>query len=223
MFRSLPIAGLVLLVWTGAAWAQDTPPVPWEITGTSTVHVGQQTTATHRVEHRIFQKNRSFILRAGFSYLSRGDFYTNPGIGADLSWYPTESVGIDLISATFFISDLNTTAAALRESTGLLPDSQKPVVRIMTGVRHAFAYGKAVIEALDIVVHLDASLVAHLGILVTDEAVNPGGDLGLGFQAVAYRRFLVWLEGGWFMSYENRTATKFASGPMATVGVGLHL
>lgn len=218
VIRAAAVALLFFTVRTASAEEALAPP--WEITGTSSIAVPPESTPTHRVDRRTFLKDSRFLLRSGFSYLSRGDYYSNPGIGVDFAYYPAESLGVDIISANVFFSSLGPTARALRESTGLLPDSQRPYARITTGGRLAFAYGKVLIEELDVVIHLDLSAAAHLGMLITDQAANLGGDFGLAFQAHAHKSLLVWLEGLYVMSYEKRTASSFASGPMITIGLG---
>ena len=221
--RGLPLALGLLAAVPAEAWAEGPPPpVPWEITGTSTAPVAEPAVA-YRVERRFFEKTERFVVKSGFSYLSRGDFYENPGISLDFSWYPLEFVAIDFVSATMFFSQLGSTATSLRETFGILPDSQKPLARITAGGRFAFAYGKVLIEEVGAVVHLDASIGLHLGALVTEDAVNFGGDIGLAFQAAVFSRFLVWLDVSWFGSHEARTSSSFSSGPIGTIGVGLVL
>jgi hypothetical protein len=211
-----------LLLAPSAAFAQEADEgVPWEITGTSTTPIAGED-PTSRLELRVFQKEGHVILRAGFSYLARADFYTNPGVSLDVAWYPWEFLDFEL-SGTYFFSELTSTAEALRKSTGLLPDSQRPIARAMGGARFAFAYGKLLIEWLDTVVHADAGISLRLGVLITSEAVNFGGDLSLGVQVVAFERLLIFLEGGWLASYEKRSTSSFASGLATTVGVGLLL
>lgn len=175
----------------------------------------------HRVEARRFQKSGHLIARAGFSYLSRGDYYTNPGISVEASYYPVEMLALDVVSATVFFSQLGTTAEALRKATGLLPDAQRPRVRLMSGARFAFAYGKLLIEEADVVIHLDANLTAHVGALITEQTINAGGDFGLAFQALAAERILFSLEASYLISYEQRSASSIAAGPMGTIGFGL--
>lgn len=214
------LAILALVLSAPATAVAQPAPVPWEVTGTSSAAVADPP-VEYRVERRFFEKSERFVAKAGFSYLSRGDFYENPGISLDLSWYPLEYVAIDFVSATAFFSSLGSTAAALRRDFGILPDSQKPLARVTTGGRFAFAYGKILIEEVGAVIHLDASIGLHLGALVTDEAVNFGGDVGLSFQAAIFSRVLVWLDVSWFGSFENRTSSSFSSGPLGTIGVGL--
>ncbi|MBK6684395.1 MAG: hypothetical protein IPG45_07965 [Deltaproteobacteria bacterium] len=214
------LAGSTAFAAKPAPKAPPIPPAPgWEITGTSSVALPEPP-VTQRVEQRVFGKSGRVVSRAGFTYLSRGDFYNHPAISAELSYYPIEWIGVDLV-ASFFFSHLNATAEALRISTGLLPDSQKPIVRIAAGGRLAFAYGKLLIESMGTVLHFDANLALHLGALKTDTSFNPALDLGLVLQVRAYERLLIYSELGWMVSYESRTNTNFASGPLGTLGVGL--
>jgi hypothetical protein len=201
----------------------ETPPedASGGITGTSTAPVGGED-PSGRIELRVFQKEGHVIVRAGFTYLARADFYTNPGVSLDVAWYPWEFLDFELSGSAYF-AQLTSTAEALRETTGLLPDSQKPIARAMGGARFAFAYGKLLIEALDTVVHADAGVSLHLGVLITNEAVNFGGDLLLGVQVVALERLLIWVEGGWLASYERRSTSSFASGLATSIGIGLLL
>jgi hypothetical protein len=220
------VAPLFLLIFLSmfavrAHAADKPPPVPWEITGTSSIADVPESRAGYRIERRVFEKKSHVLVRTGFSYLSRGDFYTSPGIGLDATYYPAEIIGLDLFSGTVFFSQLTDSAQELRRTTGLLPDSQKPIVRLSGGARIAFAYGKLFVEALDTVVHIDANVALHLGALVTDKGPNFGGDVGLSLQAVGYGRFILWLEGSWFVSYEKRTSSSIASGPLTTIGVGV--
>lgn len=212
---------LVFLLLLAAPSAASAEGVPWEITGTSSAAV-PASESPGRVELRLFTKADHVIVRTGFSYLSRSDFYVNPGVSLDVAWYPWEFLAFEL-SGTGFFSQLSSTAEALRKSTGLLPDSQKPLVRAMGGARFAFAYGKLLIEELDTVVHVDASVAAHVGLLVTDEAPNFGGDVGLGIQVRAFERLLVWIEGTVLVTYERRSTSSVASGPQGTIGLGLLL
>jgi hypothetical protein len=195
--------------------------VPWEITGTSTTPIAGDDPES-RLELRLFQKQGHVIVRTGFTYVARADFYTNPGVSLDVAWYPWEFLDFEL-SGTAFFSTLTSTAEALRKSTGLLPDSQKLLARAMAGSRLAFAYGKLLIEAFDTVVHADAGLSLRAGVLITDDAVNFAGDLSLSVQVVAFERLLIWVEGGWLAGYEKRNTTSFASGLTTSIGVGLLL
>jgi hypothetical protein len=200
--------------------ADAPPPVPWAYTGTSSVAALPARPIEQLVERRRFEKLDHLVTRVGFSWLSRGDLRVNPGVSADVAWYPEETLGLDLISTTLYFSTLSETALRIRKERGLLPDSQKPVLRLMTGGRWAFAYGKLLVEDAGAVVHLDASLGAHLGLLITDQAPNPGMDLGLAVQAVIAGRWLLWADLSFLLSYESRTESSISSGPHGTLGFG---
>lgn len=212
---------LALLIALGASAPSlaraNAPEAPIAV-GTSSVPADRS--FSHRVERRHFQKSGRALVRTGFAYLSRGDLFTNPGVSLEGTWYPDEAVGVDLLSATLFFSSLNHTAEALRRSTGLLPDSQRPIARLATGARFAFAYGKLLVEELDAVIHVDLSVSAHVGTLITSAAPNLAGDLGLAIQAAILPRAFVWAEAAWLLSYELRTSGRLASGPMASAGIG---
>jgi hypothetical protein len=201
----------------------EPPPVPWAITGTSSVSEPAAPEVGHLVEHRAFEKAGRFAARAGVSWLARSDLRSNPGISVDLAWYAKESLSIEFLSATAFFSELDSTAEELRRSTGLLPDSQKPIARVTTGARFSFAYGKLLIEDADTVVHLDASAAAHIGALVTDVAPNASTDLDLAFQVGLGSHLVLWLEGGWLVSYERRTTSDISTGFLASAGFGVLL
>lgn len=210
MSARMPVAILALLAAAAPAWAQ---------TATSTDT--PDGTPYARVEARRFAHDDRLFVRAALAWWSRDDLRTNPGLTLEGTWYLTETVGLDLASVTVFFSQLAATADALRRQTGLLPDSQKPLVRAMVGARWGFAYGKWLIEDLGVVVHADAAVRGHLGLVITDAAANPGGDLGLTLQLRAADHLLVWVDAGWLASYEARVGTSFASGLLLHGGVGV--
>jgi len=174
-----------------------------------------------RVENRRFTKDDRVLTRVGFAWWSRDDLRVNPGIAIEGTWYLTEQLGLDLVSATVYFSTLSASADALRRQTGLLPDSQRPLVRAMAGARWSFAYGKVLLESLGVIVHLDVAARAHVGLVITEKAPNPGGDLGLAVQARAGDLVSIWIDGGWLATYESRQSASFASGLSLAVGVGL--
>jgi hypothetical protein len=220
----LPIAPLLALASIARGeGSAPVPPVASEATGTSSIAAIPEAGAGYRVEPRAFRKKQSLLVRGAFTYLSRGDFWASPGVGLDLAYYPDEALGVDLVSATLFFSELTSSAATLRRETGLLPDSQKPIARLTTGGRVTLAYGKLFVEALDTVIHMDANLALHGGVLITDKAPNLGGDVDLALQAAAFSHLIVWIQAGWFLSYERRTTSALASGLLTAIGVGVLL
>ena len=217
---------LIAVLWAGYAGpvrAQEAaPPVPWELdTDTSTVAT-PSTPGAARVERRVMRKKNRFAIRTGATYLAREDFYETPGLAFELSWYPHEWFAVDVTGSAYFAS-LNSTAADLRRRLGLLPDSQKPLGQFMVGGRFAFAYGKFLIETLGVVMHADASVTAHAGGLVTDQTINFVGDVSLAGQVRLDDHFVVWLDIGWLLGFERRSASNFMAGPRGSAGIGVLL
>jgi hypothetical protein len=212
------------VVWIGALVASVALLLAPPVTAVAQVETSSQTpdgTPYARVEARRFVHDGQVFVRAGFAWWSRDDLRVNPGVTVEGTWYLSETIGLDLASVTVFFSQLASAADALRRQTGLLPDSEKPLVRAMVGARWGFAYGKWLIEDLGVVVHADAAARVHAGLVITDAAVNPGGDLGLTLQLRVGERGLLWLDGGWLASYEDREATSLASGLLVNAGLGL--
>lgn len=174
-----------------------------------------------RVEARRFAHDGRIFVRAAFAWWTRDDLRVNPGLTLEGTWYLSETLGLDVASVTVFFSQLATAADALRRQTGLLPDSQKPLVRAMVGGRWGFAYSKWLIEDLGVVLHADAAVRIHAGLVITDAAANPGGDLGLTLQLRLGERGLLWVDGGWLASYEVRRGSSVASGLLLHGGLGL--
>lgn len=175
-----------------------------------------------RVQRRRFRRGGHVFVRVGAAYLAREDFWISPGVAAEGSYHFDESWALDL-SVSAYLSTLDAAARQLRVQQGLLPDTQQPILRAVIGPRWAFAYGKVLIEALGDVVHFDAALAVRLGVLGTNEAVNPGGELALAVQVWVEPMFVVWAEGGAWLGYEERSTEDFAGGPRAALGVGLRL
>lgn len=174
------------------------------------------------IESRSFQKEGRWHLRAGGSYLALEDFWISPGVSAELGYYPWESLGVDT-SATLYFSTLTEGARELRGTQGLLPDAGQPLARLVVGPRWSFAYGKFLLEGTSSVLHFDMSLLLRLGVLVTDQNANFGGDIALAIQVGFEQRWLLWAEiGGWVGSDSGRRSG-LSVGPAGTLGVGVQL
>lgn len=177
---------------------------------------------TATVERRRFSKGGRVLLKVGAAYLAREDFWISPGVAAEGSYHFDETWGLDL-SVTAYASTLDAAARQLRVEQGLLPDAQQPILRAVVGPRWAFAYGKVLLEALGTVVHFDAALSARLGVMVTNETVNPGGEINLAVQAWVEPAFLIWGEGGAWVGYEDRNTSVLSGGPRGVLGFGVRL
>ncbi|MBI2373273.1 MAG: hypothetical protein HYV07_04675 [Deltaproteobacteria bacterium] len=187
------------------------------ITGTATVTDGS---TIARVQARAFEKEGRLIARVGASNWSRGDLRRNPGAELELSWYATEQLGVDLLSASFYFSSLDAAAEDLRKTYGALPDSQRPLVRAAAGPRVAFAYGKMLVESLESIVHFDASVALHLGVLVTDRTANFEADVELALQVLLFDGLVTAIEVGLAGSYEARERSRLDLGPTFALSAG---
>ncbi|MEL6184586.1 MAG: hypothetical protein AAFU79_08185 [Myxococcota bacterium] len=193
-----------------------------ELAVTSSVAAGDKDSMPRAtVEARTFSKAGRFLFRAGAVYWAREDFWISPGFTLEGGYHFDERWGVDL-SSSLYLSTLDAAARELRERDGVLPDAQQPILRVAAGPRYAFGYGKLLLEDLAIVLHFDLSLALRAGVLLTDQALNPGGELGLALQ-VSSGSFLVWVELGGWLGYEERSGGALAGGPYGAGGVGLRL
>lgn len=164
------LAGLLgaLLAATPKAPAPAAPPTP----GAEGEPV--------RVERRLLLKKGRVFATGGLGYLSRGDYYTNPGLFASGSWYPVETDGVELKLA-LFVSWLGPSGTEVFEKTGLVPDAHRPVGLLAAGWRHTLGYGKVLVDpSSSRVVHFDFQAATHLGVTFTDRGVSPSLMAGPG-------------------------------------------
>src|SRR5205814_2375487 len=77
----------------------------------------------------------------GGEYLSRGDFYIDPGVRAGLTYNPWESLGVEL-RVTRFFATLDGEARRGRDATGYVPDSHAPVWQAGVGPRLTPGFGR---------------------------------------------------------------------------------
>lgn len=192
------------------------------LTGTSTaVSEHGEPAPRYAVEARAFSKASRAFVRVGGIYLAREDFWISPGLTLEGGYHFDERWGIDVSSSLYF-STLDAAARQLREQQGFLPEAQQPILRLMAGPRYAFGYGKLLVEDLGVVLHFDLSLALRAGVLVTNRSTNPGGELALAVQ-VGLGTFLVWLELGAGLGYEDRSTGALVGGPHGAGGFGLRL
>ena len=176
--------------------------------------------AQERVQQRMLVKERHWFVSAGPALLSRGDYYDSPGAALSAAWYATETTGVEL-RAAFFFSRLGAAGREVFNTTGLLPDSQRPVSLLTLGVRRSLTYGKLALGSA--VVHFDVQAGAHAGGLLTDRALTPAVSASLGFVARITERLHAQLDVAALGSLERRTHRVFALGvlPLFTVGAEL--
>jgi hypothetical protein len=176
-----------------------------------------------RVERRLLLKKGRIYATGGLGYLSRGDYYTNPGLFASGSWYPVETDGVELKLALFF-SWLGPAGTEVFERTGLLPDAHRPVGLLATGWRHTLGYGKVLVDpSSSQVVHFDVQATAHLGLTFTDRGVSPSVMAGPGVLMRITPRVHAQLDVPLVVSIEQRSRGLLSLGvlPILTLGTVL--
>src|SRR5262249_9444247 len=97
-----------------------------------------------RVQSRFAVKAKAPQLFAGAEYPSRGDFYNSPGARIGVTYYPVESIGIELLVSHYW-SSLNAEAERVKKTSGLIPNSHAPSWLLMAGGRYSIGYGKLLI------------------------------------------------------------------------------
>ncbi|HEX8824111.1 MAG TPA: hypothetical protein VF794_29595 [Archangium sp.] len=173
-----------------------------------------------RVERRLLLKKGHAFITGGLGYLSRGDYYTSPGLHASGSWYPFEDGGVEL-KAALFISWLGPAGTEVFERTGLVPDAHRPVAMLAPGWRQSLGYGKLLVGSTDNkVVHFDIQATGHLGLTFTDRGVSPSLLLGPGLILRFTPRVHAQLDVPLVMSIEQRTRGSFSLGLLPTFTLG---
>jgi hypothetical protein len=176
-----------------------------------------------RIERRLLLKKGRVFATGGLGYLSRGDYYTNPGLFASGSWYPVETEGVELKLA-LFLSWLGPAGTEVFERTGLVPDAHRPVGLLSAGWRHTLGYGKVLVDASSSrVVHFDFQAVGHLGLTFTDRGVSPSLLVGPGLLMRLTPRIHAQLDVPLVVSIEQRSRGVLSLGvlPILTLGAVL--
>jgi len=170
-----------------------------------------------RVEPRLFVKDHHYFLSGGLTWLERGDYYNSPGAIFSGAYYLRESDAVE-VRAALFASWLGSSGSQVVNSTGLVPDSHKPVSLIAAGWRHTVTYGKVAFG--DSVVHFDVQGGGDLGTLITDRAMTPAACGFFGVVARLRDRLYGQLDLTVVGSLEHRTSPVFAVGflPVLTLG-----
>jgi hypothetical protein len=176
-----------------------------------------------RVERRALVKVKKVFLTGGLSYLSRGDYYTSPGLTGNFTYYPLEQHGLEF-NLNLFLSFISPGAIEIFSRTGLVPDAQRPVAQLNLGYRYTFGYGKAVVgPSLSGLIHFDVQAAGHLGLTITDRAANP--TLGLG-PALVVRFSKLWvmqLDVPLQFALEGRARSFFTLGVSPRLAMGVML
>jgi hypothetical protein len=170
-----------------------------------------------RVEPRLFVKDHHYFLSGGLTWLERGDYYNSPGAVFSGAYYLRESDAVE-IRAALFASWLGSSGSQVVNSTGLVPDSHKPVSLIAAGWRHTLTYGKVALGSS--VLHFDVQGGGDLGTLLTDRAMTPAACGFFGVVARLRNHLYGQLDLTVVGSLERRSSSAFTVGflPMLTVG-----
>lgn len=174
-----------------------------------------------RVERRLLVKRDRWFLTAGPAWLARGDYYTSPGLGLAVAFYPYERGGLELRVAAFS-SRLDAAAREVRDATGLVPDAHRPRALASAGWRHGVAYGKVATGSPGIL-HFDAQVSGAAGLLVTDRATTPCLSAGPGVLLRLGDRMVGQLDVLATGSFERRAHAAFSPGLLVSLGVGAWL
>jgi hypothetical protein len=203
---------LAALLTAAPASQQQPPPLP---PGAAEVPV--------RVERRLLVKKGRVHLSGGATYLSRGDYYVNPGLLAAASYYPGEEGGLDVRFALFF-SSLGPEGTEVFERTGLVPDAHRPVALLAAGWRHSLGYGKVLLGSdLGSLVHFDVQLASHLGLTFTDRSVSPSLLVGPALLLRFGPQFHVQLDVPLVGALEQRSRSSLSFGVLPTLTLGAML
>jgi hypothetical protein len=173
-----------------------------------------------RVEPRLFVKDHHYFLSGGLTWLERGDYYNSPGAVFSGAYYLRETDAVE-VRAVIFASWLGSSGAQVVNSTGLVPDSHKPVSLIAAGWRHSLTYGKVALASS--VLHFDLQGGGDLGTLLTDRALTPAVCGFFGVVARLGDRLYGQLDLALVGSLESRSSSVFAVGflPLLTIGAWL--
>ncbi len=197
------------------AAAPEAPAAPLRVPGAEGAPV--------RVERRLLLKKDRFFATGGLNYLSRGDYYTNPGLTVSGTHYPTEVDGVEFKGA-LFISWLSPAGAEVFERTGLVPDAHRPIALLAAGWRRTLGYGKVLVGGeTGRVVHFDVQATSHLGLTITDRGVSPSLLVGPGLLMRFTPSIHAQLDVPLAASIEQRSRGFFSLGVLPTLTVGVVL
>jgi hypothetical protein len=176
-----------------------------------------------RVERRLLLKKDKFFATGGLGYLSRGDYYTNPGLTVSGTFYPTELDGVE-VKGALFLSSLSPAGLEVFERTGLVPDAHRPIALLALGWRRTLGYGKVLVGAeTGRVLHFDVQATGHLGVTVTDRGLSPSALVGPGLLMRFTPSIHAQLDVPLAVALEQRSRGLLSLGVLPTLTVGVVL
>jgi outer membrane beta-barrel protein len=173
-----------------------------------------------RVQSRFAVKAKNTLLYGAAEYLSRGDFYNSPGVRVGATYYPFESLGVEL-NVSHYWSYLNAEAERVKSMLGLLPDSHAPSWLILAGGRYSIGYGKLMVGGLGGAIHFEPQAFVHAGMHAHDGDVGPSGDFGLGLLVFLTPKMFVRIDTAIVYERETRSGTAVGVwGTLPSIAVG---
>ncbi len=176
-------------------------------------------TSRATVQPRFAEKEGRIAAHATFVTLFRDDFYRTVGYGADVSFFLSENLGVELRGHNFH-SWLSPTAEGIRDETSLIPDLRAPDALFTGGVRWSWGYGKVL--TLDrFVVHFDPQVSFHGGITLAERRVIPTVTPGIAFLTHWRHGIQIKLDLQWTAQLERRQrgwTPSFGFAPLIGVG-----
>jgi hypothetical protein len=175
-----------------------------------------------RIQRRFVEKKKKIAVYAGFAYHGRADYYYTPGIDIAVSYFPLETLSIDVRGDCFF-SVPTPELKELASRTGYIPDSRPSRAAVQAGVRWSFGYAKLRITGTR-TLHFEPQLFAYLGIHITDGSslqVAPLADVGIGFLLYATKRVQARIDAGLTIGGEQRTQYVAVVGGLPVLSLGV--
>ena len=97
-----------------------------------------------RVQNRYARNTGTLQVFGGVDYLERRDFYISPGVRLGATYFPWESLGLEMQISHYF-SQLNQAGIEVEQMSGVVPDSRAPTWLVLVGGRYSAGYGKMMI------------------------------------------------------------------------------
>ena len=176
-----------------------------------------------RVQSRFATKAKSGQLFVAAEYLSRGDYYNSPGSRIGGTYYPLESIGVEL-QISHYWSSLNAAAERVKRDAGYIPDSHAPAWMFLAGARYSLGYGKLMVGGMGSAIHFEPQAFIHAGLHAYVGDVGPSSDLGLGLLVFLTPKVFMRIDAAIVYEREDRSGTAVSVwGTLPSISVGATL
>jgi hypothetical protein len=156
-----------------------------------------------RVQNRYARNTGTVQVFGGVDYLERRDFYISPGVRLGATYFPWESLGLEMQISHYF-SQLNQAGVEVEQMSGVVPDSRAPTWLVLVGGRYSAGYGKMMIGGFFHAIHFQPQAFLQVGMHVHDGSFGPSGLAGIGLLVHATPRWFFRLDGGMTAEIERR-------------------